>query len=104
MAFVVEKHDKEPVNERKMRPGEILRMDDLECKPLQLHITVWFLDLNGDHIGRYREGFCITPFDGAKPILSLPIFPKEYIKKDKGLHVSLSTKDTSLSEGSCSAK
>ena len=73
-AFVVEKHDREPKNQRRLRPKEISKLDDLERKPLTPHITVWLLGSDGDHIGRCREDFCIAPFDGAKPILSLPIF------------------------------
>ena len=96
-AFVVEKHDK--ALKRKMNPKSILRLDELERKPLPLQIIVWFLDFDGDHIGRRRQEYLITPFDGAKPIQSLPIFPKEYMNKNERLDASLSTEEYLIKRG-----
>ena len=96
-AFVVEEHDRNARQDkdRKIRPRHISTLDDLESTPRRksLHVTVWYLAFNGVCLGRCREEFSIPRFDGEKPILSLPIFPHEFMKHDKRVHESLSTQD-----------
>ena len=101
--FVVEEHDRDTRKDkdRKIRPDKISTMDDLERTPRQdsLRVTVWCLIFNGNHLGRCREKYDIPKFDGEKSIISLPIFPHEFMKHDKRVHKSLSTQEYLLHRG-----
>ena len=102
-AFIVEQHDKDAPKEkdRKTKPPNIRAMDVLERTTHQetLRVTVWYLAFNGEHLGRCREVHHIPKFDGEKSILSLPIFPHEFMKHDKRVHESLSTQDYLIGRG-----
>ena len=102
-AFIVEEHDRDArkAKDHKMRPRKISTMDDLERTRCQesLHVTVWYLAFNGKHLGRRREKYNIPKFDGEKSIISLPIFPQDFLKQDKRVHESLSTQEYLLHRG-----
>ena len=102
-AFIVETHNREVLQKKdgKIRPNTISTLDDLDRKPRaeQLAITVWLLDFDGEHLGRRREYYYIPAFDGEKPILSLPIFPKDFLKHDKRVHGTMSTEEYLVQRG-----
>lgn len=102
-AYIVEQHDRRVGEETdgKIRPKTISDADDVERlpRPDRLNIVVWTLDFDGERLGRRRETYHILAFDGEKEILSLPLFPKEYLKYDKRVHETLSTEDYLVQRG-----
>ncbi|KAL8795190.1 MAG: hypothetical protein Q9195_002345 [Heterodermia aff. obscurata] len=102
-AFVVEEHDRDARKKKddQIRPRNLSRMYELEStqRRERLIVTVWFLAFNGKHLGRRREEFNIPMFDGEKSIISLPIFPHEFMKHDERVHKSLSTQEYLLQRG-----
>ena len=102
-AHIIEEHDRR-VGEKtdgKIRPKGISDADDEERlpPPERLEVLVWTLDFDGERLGRRRRTVTIPAFDGEKSILSLPIFPKEYLKYDKRAHHTLSTEDFLIQRG-----
>ena len=102
-AYIVERHDRQ-VGENtdgNIRPKTISSTDDVEQlpRPRQLKVVVWTIDFDGTTLGRRRETYEIPAFDGEKEILSLPLFPKEYLKYDKRVHQTLSTEDYLIERG-----
>lgn len=102
-AYIVEQHDRQ-VGENtdgKIRPKTISSTDDVEHlpRPRRLQVVVWTMDFDGQMLGRRRETYEISAFDGEKDILSLPLFPKEYLKYDKRVHQTLSTEDYLIERG-----
>lgn len=102
-AYIVEKHDRQvgQETEGKIGPKTLSVADDVERmpRPASLTINVWALDFDGERLGRRRDTYSIPAFDGEKPILSLPIFPKEYLKNDKRVHQSMSTEEFLIQRG-----
>lgn len=102
-AFVVQEHDRQARKGKDPTriPPKTHTLDELESTPRQhsLHVTVWYLTFNGERLGRCREKYDIPKFDGEKPIISLPIFPQEFMKHDKRVHESLSTEDYLIHRG-----
>ena len=102
-AHIVEEHDRR-VGEQtdgEIRPNTLSNKDDVKRlpRPKRLQITVWTLDFDGERFGRRRETYSIPAFDGEKPISSLPIFPKDYLKYEKRVHQTLSTEDFLIQRG-----
>ena len=100
-AHIVEKHDREEREGGKDRPQDLSNTDD-EGRlrpPSQLKVFVWTIDFDGDRLGRRQITASIPAFDGEKSILSLPIFPKEYLKYDKSVHQTSSTEDYLIQRG-----
>lgn len=102
-AHIVEEHDRRvgTKEDGKIRPKVISDADDEERlpPPKRLKVVVWTLDFDGERLGRRRRTVHIPAFDGEKSILSLPIFPKEYLKYDKRVHPTLSTEDFLIQRG-----
>ena len=102
-ASVVEYHSKETIHSKdeKIRPPAISNLDELERKPRAeyLKVGLWNLDFDGETIGRRRDYAIIQAFDGEKSIISLPVFPKEYLKHDKKIDGKLSTVEKLVRRG-----
>ncbi len=96
-AHIVEEHDRREGEKTggKIGPKMLSEADDEERlpPPERLKVLVWTIDFDGERLGRRRITVSIPAFDGEKSILSLPIFPKEYLKYDKRVHDTLSTED-----------
>ena len=96
-AHIVEEHDRgEGVKTGlKISPKVLSDADDEERlpPPERLKVLVWTVDFDGERLGRRRRTVFIPAFDGEKSILSLPIFPKEFLKYDTRVHPTLSTED-----------
>ena len=96
-AHIVEEHDRAEGDKTggKIRPKVLSDADDEERlpPPERLKVLIWTIDFDGERLGRRRITVSIPAFDGEKSILSLPIFPKEYLKYDKRVHDTLSTED-----------
>ncbi len=94
-AHIVEEHDRAEGDKTggKIRPKVLSDADDEERlpPPERLKVLIWTIDFDGERLGRRRITVSIPAFDGEKSILSLPIFPKEYLKYDKRVHDTLST-------------
>ena len=102
-AYMVEQHDRQ-VGENtdgNIRPRTLSSTDDVEHlpRPRRLKVVVWMIDFDGTTLGRRQETYEIPAFDGEKEILSLPLFPKEYLKYDKRVHQTLSTEDYLIGRG-----
>ena len=83
-AFVVESHTREK-NTRdpdSLKPKASSKELEEIKKPETLSIRTWYSAFNGTYLSRVRQTFDIEPFDGEKPITSLPCFPKEYLLRD----------------------
>ena len=102
-AYVVEYHSRETIQsqDKKIRPQTISNLDELERKPRpdSLKVGLWNLDFDGETIGRRRYTKLIQSFEGEKSIISLPVFPKEYLKHDKKFDGNLSTVDKLVRRG-----
>lgn len=49
------------------------------------HVNLWFLDFNGQYLGRRSQSVTIPEFEGEREITSLSIIPSEYLdKEDRG--------------------
>ncbi len=96
-AHIVEEHDRGEGEKTggKISPKVLSDADDEERlpPPERLKVLVWTIDFDGERLGRRRITVSIPAFDSEKSILSLPIFPKEYLKYDKRVHDTLSTED-----------
>ena len=102
-AHIVEDHDRRVGEQRdgRIRPKTLSNMDDVKRlpRPKRLKVVVWTLDFDGERCGRRRETYYIPAFDGERPVLSLPIFPKEFLKYEKRVHQTLSTEDFLIQRG-----
>lgn len=90
-AFIVEsvaldglfaKPGRRRVAEGEVRPRARLRGSTLDyhfsSRPGLIVVRMFYLEFDGDFIGRRSRKIHIRPFDGEKSIDSLPIFPAEY--------------------------
>ena len=96
-AHIVEEHDRGEGAKTggKISPKVLSDADDEERlpRPERLKVLVWTVEFDGERLGRRRRTVYIPAFDGEKSILSLPIFPKEFLKYDTRVHPTLSTED-----------
>ena len=103
LAYVVQSHSRETKSgkDEKIRPPTVSTLEDLERKKRDdaLSIRLWYLDFDGQTIGRRLVDIKIPSFDGEKPILSLPIFPKEYLKRDIAVDGELSIEEKLIRRG-----
>ena len=92
--YTVEEHDRGKSESGETRPQPLYADDEGRLsRPAQLRVLVWTIDFDGRRLGRRRTSVSIPAFDGEMSILSLPIFPKEYLKYDKRVHHELSTEE-----------
>ena len=64
-----------------------------------LGVTVYWLDFDGISIGPRRAQFVIDSFDGEMSILSLPIFPKQFLKNIAHNGKTISAEDYLVDRG-----
>ena len=102
-AFVVEEHsrDYKVDQDEKIKPRTFSAYQDFDSRkrPTSLSIWAWWLDFDGARLGRHRKTFYIEPFEGERPITSLPVFPKDYLKHDPRVHKTLSTEESLVQRG-----
>jgi hypothetical protein len=103
VAYVVLEHDREMIlrKDEKIRPPNISMGEDPDVikRPRTLRIQMWNLEFDGDHIGRCLRTMYISPFDGEKVITTLPVFPKEFLLKDKLVHPVLTVEAALIERG-----